>query len=50
MTVKIALFSSFSDKLIIKFNDMFCHHCLSMSNDFSSSLIQSFNAFDLQQM
>jgi len=47
MTVRIALLSSLSDKLIMKFKNMFFHHCLSMSNDFSSSLIQSFDAFDL---
>jgi len=50
MIVRIALLSSLSDKSIMKFNDMFCHHCLSMSNDFSSLLIQSLDAFDLQQM
>jgi hypothetical protein len=48
MTVRIMLLSSLSNKLIMKFNDMFFHHCFDIDNDFSSSLIQSFNVFDLQ--
>ncbi len=48
MTVKIALLLLLSDKLIMKFKNMFYHHYLSMRNDFNSSLIQSLNAFDLQ--
>jgi len=41
--------SSSIEQLMFFLNDMFCHCCSDMSNDFSSSLIRSFNAFDLQQ-